>query len=82
MEELGMFFEFTKILVFLDEINKCKSMGLISELICKHSCQGQILPDNLVFIASCNPYIQKEEKLNIDEKKIDLDMVQAYEQQK
>ena len=30
MENLGMFFEFTQILVFLDKINTCKSMGLIS----------------------------------------------------
>ena len=29
-----------KIWVFLDEINTCKSMGLISELMCKNSYQG------------------------------------------
>ena len=34
----GMIYEEEKIWVFLDEINTCKSMGLISELMCKHSC--------------------------------------------
>ena len=44
--------------VFLDEINTCKSMGLISELMCKNSYQGKPLPPNIVFIAACNPYRQ------------------------
>ena len=47
-----------KIWVFLDEINTCKSMGLISELMCKHTIQGEPLPSNIVFIAACNPYRQ------------------------
>ena len=68
-EELGMFFEYTKIWVLLNENNTCKSMGLISELICKHCCQGQALPENIFFIAKFNPYRKKEKKLNIDEKK-------------
>ena len=42
--------------VFLDEINTCKSMGLISELMCKRSCQGKKIDSNIVFIAACNPY--------------------------
>ena len=52
----GMIYEEEKIWVFLDEINTCKSMGLISELMCKHSCQGKKLKENIVFIAACNPY--------------------------
>jgi len=35
---------------------------LISELMCKHTCQGKILPSNIVFIAACNPYRQREKK--------------------
>ena len=31
-------------------------MGLISELLCKHSCDGLPLPNNIVFIGACNPY--------------------------
>ena len=50
-----------KIWVFLDEINTCKSMGLISELMCKHTYQGKSLPSNIVFIAACNPYRQGKE---------------------
>jgi len=57
-------FEETKIWVYLNEINACKSMGLISELICKHTCQGKSLPSNIVFIASCNPYRIRENKDN------------------
>jgi len=49
-------------------------MGLISELICKNSCQGQALPENIIFIAACNPYRQKYKKLNIDEKEICFDI--------
>ena len=56
-----------KLWVFLDEINTCKSMGLISELMCKHSYQGNILPSNVVFIAACNPYrcYEKGKKINV-----------------
>jgi len=43
-------------MVFLDEINTCKSMGLISEIICKHSYQGKQLPSNIIFIATCNKF--------------------------
>ena len=57
-------------------------MGLISELICKHSCQGQALPENIVFIAACNPYRKKEKKLSINEQKFGLDIDQAHKQQK
>lgn len=45
-----------KILVFFDEINTCNSMGLISEILCKHSLHGKKLKPNVIFIAACNPY--------------------------
>ena len=48
--------------VFLDEINACNCLGLISELICKHSCNGETLPENMVFIAACNPFRKQEDK--------------------
>jgi len=54
----GQFYTPKKLWVFLDEINTCKSMGLISEIMCKHSYQGNPLPSNIVFIAACNPYRQ------------------------
>ena len=33
----GLKFEEKKLLVFFDELNTCKSMDLLSEIICKHS---------------------------------------------
>ena len=45
-----------KLWVFLDEINTCKSMGLISEILCKRTYQGNPIPENIAFIAACNPY--------------------------
>ena len=45
-----------KLFVLLEEINTCESIGLISELICKHSYQGKALPSNVYFIATCYPY--------------------------
>ena len=59
----GFIFYETKLWVFLDEINTCKSMGLISEILCKRTFQGNPLPTNISFIAACNPY-------RIDPKKI------------
>ena len=46
--------------VFLDELSSCNSMGLIIELLCKHSILGKQLPYNIIFIAACNPYRFKE----------------------
>ena len=79
-EDKGFIFQETKFWVFLDEINTCKSMGLISELLCKHSYLGKSLPSNVVFIAACNPYRQIIKK--VDEKKIGLDITQAKKEQK
>ena len=76
----GFLFEDTKLWVFLDEINTCKSMGLISELMCKHTYQGKPLPSNIVFIAACNPY-RKRENINQNvENKVGLDINQAHKQ--
>ncbi len=52
-----------KIWVFLDEINTCNSMGLISEMMCKGTIQGKQLKDNVTFIAACNPYRRYEKKI-------------------
>ena len=57
-------YEPRKLWVFLDEINTCKSMGLISELMCKHTYHGKELPSNVVFIAACNPYRYGKKQLN------------------
>ena len=52
----GEIYYIKKMWIFLDEINTCNSLGLISELMCKHSCNGIPIPNNIVFIGACNPY--------------------------
>ncbi len=42
--------------IFLDEINTCDSLGLISEILCDRSMLGKEFPDNMIFVAACNPY--------------------------
>jgi energy-coupling factor transporter ATP-binding protein EcfA2 len=78
-KKMGQIYIPRKLWVFLDEINTCKSMGLISELMCKHSYQGNILPSNVVFIAACNPYrcYEKGKKINVG-----LDINQAKKEKK
>ena len=45
-----------EIWIFLDEINTCHSMGLISEMMIKHTLHGQKIKKNIKFIGACNPY--------------------------
>jgi hypothetical protein len=45
-----------QIWIFLDEINTCDHLGMISDIMCHHSLLGQPLSKKLVFLASCNPY--------------------------
>ena len=45
-----------KIWIFLDEINTCDHLGLISDIMCRHFLLGRPLSTNLVFLAACNPY--------------------------
>ena len=42
--------------VFLDEINTCNSLGLITEIMCRHTYLGKKINDNFVFFGACNPY--------------------------
>ena len=42
--------------VFFDEINTCKSLGLITEIMCHHTYLGKKINDNFVFLGACNPY--------------------------
>jgi hypothetical protein len=46
----------TRFWVFLDEINTCNCLGLIADIICQRSLQGQPLPDNIIIVSACNPY--------------------------
>ena len=42
--------------VFFDEINTCNSLGLITEIMCRHTYLGKKINDNFVFFGACNPY--------------------------
>ena len=55
-------YEEKKLWVFFDELNTCNSMDLLSEIICKHSCQGKVLPKNIFFIGAVNPYRKAKQK--------------------
>ena len=61
-EEVKEVYEEKKIWVFFDELNTCKSMDLLSEIICKHSYYGKLLPENIIFIGACNPYRKAKHK--------------------
>ena len=74
-EQGKIYFE-NKVWVFLDEVNTCKSMGLITELICKNSYRGKKLPENIIFIGACNPY----RKAEIKKQKIGLNINLAHQE--
>ena len=42
--------------IFFDEINTCNSLGLISEIMCKHTYLGKKIKENFIFLGACNPY--------------------------
>jgi E3 ubiquitin-protein ligase RNF213 len=44
------------VFVFLDEINTCGHMGLITEAICHRSINGQRLHEGVQILAALNPY--------------------------
>ncbi len=48
--------EKNEIWLFFDEINTCKSMGLLSEIFSKHSFDGIELKKNVILLGACNPY--------------------------
>ena len=56
LKNKGIDYQEKKFWIFLDEINTCNSMGLISEILCKHSLNNKPINENITFIAACNPY--------------------------
>ena len=48
--------------VFLDEINTCHHLGLISEIMCRRTLYGRPLSKKLVFLAACNPYKLRQQE--------------------
>ena len=45
-----------KVWIFLDEINTCNSLGLITEIMCNHTYLGKPIDERFVFLGACNPY--------------------------
>ena len=41
--------------IFFDEVNTSSCMGIFKELLIDHSLDGELLPENIVVIAACNP---------------------------
>ena len=71
-KRMNLYFDETKLGIFFDNINLCKSMEVISELIVKNSCEGQTLPSNVIFMARCYPYIKDDHKVILDENQKNL----------
>ena len=44
------------IVVFFDEVNTCKCLGTLKEIICDHRLDGKLLPRNIFFTAATNPF--------------------------
>ena len=42
--------------VFFDEANTTDAIGLIREIMCDRRMHGKSIPEDLKFIAACNPY--------------------------
>ena len=42
--------------VFFDEANTTDAIGLIREIMCDRRMYGKRIPEDLKFIAACNPY--------------------------
>lgn len=53
-----------KLWVFLDEFNTTEEVGYIKEIIMERRFMGRAVPDNIVFLAACNPFRTKQVKAN------------------
>ena len=42
--------------LFFDEANTTEAIGLIKEIMCDRRLNGEPLPEDIKFIAACNPY--------------------------
>ena len=54
------------IFVFLDEINTCNHMGLITEAICHRSINGQRIHEGIQILAALNPYRIRPNNSSLD----------------
>ena len=42
--------------LFFDEANTTDAIGLIKEIMCDRRLNGKLIPEDIKFIAACNPY--------------------------
>jgi len=42
--------------LFFDEANTTEAIGLIKEIMCDRRLNGEPIPEDIKFIAACNPY--------------------------
>ena len=42
--------------LFFDEANTTDAIGLIKEIMCDRRLNGKPIPEDIKFIAACNPY--------------------------
>ncbi len=56
-----------KLWVFFDEFNTTENIGLISEILCERTMEGEKIPDNICLVAACNPYKLRSNKIRIEE---------------
>lgn len=42
--------------IFFDEFNTSENFGLICEILTERKLLGETLPENMIFLAACNPY--------------------------
>ena len=61
-----------KVVVFLDEINTSSVLGLLKEVIVDRSFNGDLLEDNIVVIAACNPVRESTVTQEKSSREIDL----------
>ena len=54
-----------KLWVFLDEFNTTEEVGYVKEIIMERRFMGKALPDNIIFLAACNPYRTKQARANV-----------------
>ena len=54
-----------KLWVFLDEFNTTEEVGYVKEIIMERRFMGNAIPDNVVFLAACNPFRTKQVRANV-----------------
>jgi hypothetical protein len=66
--------QFKKAWVFFDEFNTTDELSYIKEIVIDRRFQGTLLPENITFLAACNPYRVRavnEGRINAGIKKLD-----------